>query len=204
MSTQNQNSQLLERPKTPLSDSEPPHGEIDYGVELGSLDFDGLISKAHELQEFGNYKNTKEFYEMAAFISTKDQTSPIIDYEHLTTNALELEDVGNYRAAYGFYGMANYMLDENEYNKVGEVNYKMAETLHKIADSGIYNRDTSLAKLDEAEELLKTSNENYKKAQEKEMAEILKESRKHSFRLGARAVMNTFKSTIRSTLNRHN
>ena len=77
----------------------------------------------------------------------------------------------------------------------------MAETLQMQADSGTEDPRTSLNILDDADYWLKISDQNYESARKKEKALII--NKKRGFRIGAKAVMNTFKSSIKSTLNRH-
>jgi hypothetical protein len=116
--------------------------------------------------------------------------------------AQQLQDAGKFREAFGMYETADILTNRDEDRKVAQVTYKMAETLHQLADSGTEGRDTSLKTLDEAEMWLTISDQYNASAFEKEKREI-KTSRSRALKFGARAVMKTIKSSIKSTLNRH-
>lgn|GEM_PF-4399353 len=160
------------------------------------------------------------------------------------------------------YEMAEILTDREKPEKVAFITFKMAESLHQLADSGTENNESSQKILDDAEVWLNIS-DGYRDAakESKEVSELagqknfnealhlydlakdsnedirtvrlplldeaekrLNESdahrikaravdsneyyptpvKKRGIRLGTRAVMRTVKSSIKSTLNRHN
>lgn len=109
--------------------------------------------------------------------------------------AQQLQDAGMFQEAFGMYETADLLTDRNEEWKVAQVTYKMAETLHQLADSGTEDRITSLKALDEAEMWLTISDQYNTSAIKKEKSEI-KTSRIRTLKFGARAIMKTIKSTL--------
>lgn len=86
-----------------------------------------------------------------------------LDFDGLKSEAQEREASGDYKGAFNIYEMAKFITNNNEYKKIRDVTYKMADMLHKMADSGTYDQDTSLDYLKQAEKLLDTSDENQAK-----------------------------------------
>jgi hypothetical protein len=103
---------------------------------------------------------------MAHFVAGENDEKPAIDFDGFMSEATEFENSNNYSGAFDAYRLAEYVVDEKDFNKIGMTNYKMAEIRQKQADSGTYDRETSLHMLDESEQLLKASDDAFTKARE--------------------------------------
>ena len=136
--------------------------------------------------------------------SGKDRTVDF-DYEGLMAEAQRREDSGDLQGALDMLDNAERLVHGLDDRQSEKVTFKMAETLHKISDDDSSDEtiQARLAGLDKASGWLSVSNDYKKLNKLANRPEKSKRVVRRGFRLGARAVMNTFKSTIKSTLNRH-
>lgn len=94
---------------------------------------------------------------------TKDEEMFNNDYAGFMAKAKSLQDSGKFREAFAMYEMAEILTDRNQPEKVAFITFKMAETLHQLADSGLEGNQNSSKILDEAEMWLNIS-DKYREA----------------------------------------
>jgi hypothetical protein len=158
--------------------------EVDsgqYSEELSHLGYVDLLVRAKELQRSGEINRALDFYKMARIVADTDEKKPVVDFNGLMEEAKIFEGSGEYDNAFDAYQLAEHVVDEKEFNKVGAVDYKMAEMRHKQADSGAFNKTTSLSMLDEADRLLTESDDNYAKARSRPFIEENKRAGQKAF-----------------------
>jgi hypothetical protein len=162
-------------------------------------DTDDLTIKGR-LDDAKTWKNLSDQYSETA--RKKEEEAFSDNPRDFLSETKELLDSGRFSEAYDKYKIAEKMKENIKNEDIASMTYMMAEGLQRVADSGTFDPNTSLAILDDAEKLLITSDENYAIKYEKEKRER-KEKRKRALKFGAKIVINTFRSTIKSTLNRH-
>lgn len=127
------------------------------------------------------------------------------DYKGLMAEAQRRENSGDLQGALDMLDIAERLVNGYDYKQSEKVTFKMADTLHKISDNDNSGetKQARLARLDDASDWLNMSDDYNKLDKLANKTEKSKRIVRRGFRLGARAVMNTFKSTIKSTLSRH-
>jgi hypothetical protein len=104
---------------------------------------------------------------------TKDEELYNKDFDGFMSKAQQMQDSGKFREAFGMYEIAEMLTERDKPEKVALITFKMAESLHGLADSGTESNEASHKLLDDAEMWLNIS-DNYREAaaENKDISEI--------------------------------
>ena len=161
-----------------------------------------MLEVAYELTDKNESRKVATIWFLKAEATQKSVDSGKID---IKTGEKMLDDALDYLNLYEQYDEEARKKEMN-YKSAGHEAFKAAEKQYKQANTGIGDiKSVRLPLLDESEKNLNLSNNYFAKArsfQNDGFEFTPAPTKKRGFRLGAKAVLNTFKSSIKSTLNR--